>query len=117
MKTNEYFDKINQSSCHNLCTYLPPPPRLGALLGLGLKICVKYKTPSKDSLKNAMDRMQRDVRLKYSFAGESINKDYNKKLYIKPNWEPPQANADIENRLEKFQKELTSTRKDIIINT
>ena len=89
LTTTEYFNKILQSSYHNLCTYLTPQPRLGLLLGLGLKFCIKYNTPPKYLLTNAMERMKRDVRLKYLFAGKTNNSDFNKKLYIKSDWEPP----------------------------
>ena len=85
----DYFNKILQSSYHNLCTYLTPPPGLGSLLGLGLKCCIKYNTPLHDSLTNAIERMKRDVRLKYLFAGEKNNNYFNKKLYIKSDWDPP----------------------------
>ena len=66
---------------------------------------------------NAMERMKRDVRLKYIFAGETNNNDFNKKLYIKLDWDPPQATTDIENRLDRFKEELTITRNDILLNT
>ena len=115
--TTEYFNKLTRSSYHNLCTYLTPPPGLGALLGLGLTLCIKYKTPPKEPLMNEMERMKRDIRLKYLFAGETNINDFNKKLYIKSDWDPTQANADIENRLEQLEEELTAIHKDIISNT
>ena len=33
-------------------------------------------------MKDVIERMQRDVRLKYLFAGEPKNNNYNKNLYI-----------------------------------
>ena len=51
------------------------------------------------------------------FADKSENKEYKKNLHIKSDWEPPQANTDIENRFELLQDKLTSTSRDIIKNT
>ena len=62
-----------------------PLPRLSALLRLGLKFCIKYKTPPSDSTKDTIGKMQRDVGLKCLFTGEPENESYNKNIYIKSN--------------------------------
>ena len=91
---------------------------IGPLLGLGLKFCIKSMQPDKDSLSIAFNRMRRDVRLKYIFAGEeNDDKDFNARLYIKSEWDPDDACYDVENRINKFEQVLTDSRNDILANT
>ena len=63
----DYFNRIQNSTFHNLCTSHTPPPNLGRTLALGLKFCIQTPYPQ-----NTMDfeRFGRDARLKYIFAGE-----------------------------------------------
>ena len=49
MNAKENFSKMNTSAYHDLCTTLAPPPGAGALLGLGLKFCIKSHTAHKIS--------------------------------------------------------------------
>ena len=95
---------------HNLCTYTSSPANIKTLLGLGLKFCIQSRRPFNDSIREDMDRMRRDVRLKHRFAGSDVSTEYNPKLYIKSNWEPPIADLDIENRLDDFEQKLTQLR-------
>ena len=115
MHPNLYFKKINTNAYHNLCTFLPPPPEAGTLLGLGLKFCIKSPAPDKNSLEYAFKRFRRDVRLKFLFAdNEDSNDELNPQLYIKSDWEPPQACKSIEDRISNFEHHLTTTRKRIL---
>ena len=121
MTKNEYFNKMNTNSYHNLCTTASPPQNVGSLLSLGMKFCIKTQYPKKDSLDKAFVRFQRDVRLRYFFA-DGIEKEdpldpFNPSLYIPSDWSPPLANNDIETRISSFHKLLASTRNDIIRNT
>ena len=120
MRLSTYFKKMNKNAYHNLCTSLSPPPGISSLLGLGLKFCIKTPAPQKDSLDKTFERFRRDVRLKFFFADteDVINdEDFNPHLYIKSDWIPPEADGNIEDRMTTFQKKLTSTRNNIILDT
>ena len=89
MRTTTYYARNNTSSYHNLCSTITPPDNIGSLLGLGLKFCIKNRRPDEKSIHEGIERMQRDIRIKYLFAGveeEENEDDYNKKLYIKSSW-------------------------------
>ena len=110
MLQQQYYNRIKNMAYHNLCTYTSPPANIGSLLGLGLKFCIQSRRPFKDSIRGGIDRMRRDVRLKYLFAGSEESTEYNPKLYIKSDWEPPIADLDIENRIDDFEQKLTQLR-------
>ena len=112
--TKKFFNKTNKLAYHNLCTRLTS--LTGPLLGLGMKFCIKSMRPNKTSLSTAFDRMRKDIRLRYLFAGED-NNNFNPRLYIKSEWEPEDASNNIEQRIGKFEQVLTSTRHDILSNT
>ena len=61
--------------------------------------------------------MRRDIRIKYMFTGREEERDYNPSLYIKSDWQPPNANAQIEHRIDKFETMLSSAREQILNNT
>ena len=75
--------------CIITCTYLTTHPGLSALLGLGLKCCTKFRKPPKDSLKDVIDRMARDIKLRCLFAGKLESDNYNNNLHIKSDLAPP----------------------------
>lgn len=55
--------------------------------------------------------------MKYLFCGEEQQEDnYNPKLYIKSNWEPPIPNNVIESNHDRFEDQLTSNCNDINSN-
>ena len=83
------------------------------LLGLELKFCIKIFKPNANAMSNAFDRLKRDVRINDLFADE-YKREYNSRLYIKSKWDPPQASANIENRIKIFQYFLTSTQSNIL---
>ena len=90
----------------NLCSKLKPPSGLGCLLGLGQNFIIQKKNP-KLKLDETLEEIIRDVRLKYFFAGEQLeNEEFNPKLYIKTDWDPPKAADDIENRFSKFCRSI-----------
>ena len=115
-RPQKYFNKTNKLAYHNLCTTLAPPSGLGPLLGLGMKFCIKSMKPNLKSLPLAFERLRRDMRLRYNFAGEE-NLEFNPRLYIKSTWEPPDACPQIERRLDKLEKVLTSARDEILKST
>ena len=118
MSTKEYFNKINTTSFHDLCATMRSPNGVGALLGLGIKFCIKCPYPNKNSLSDAFERFRRDIRLRYFFAGNNeLGPKFNPKLYIKYEWPPPFASSNIENRINELYNLLTSTCHNIIRNT
>ena len=120
--TKKYFSEITNTAHHDLCSIRTPPNGIGSLLGLGMKYCLKSTRPNKMSLASAFARLRRDVRLKYIFGGdEDVDYNdidtYNKKLYIKSEWQPDAACTSIENRIDRFEQTLTAARESIILNT
>lgn len=96
MSSQKYFNRIKNMAYHNLCKSSTPPENLGLLLGLSLKFCIQSRRPPKEPIKEEVDRMRRDVRIKFLFCGEEQEDNYNPKLYIKSDWDPPVANNIIE---------------------
>ena len=43
-----------------------------------------------------MDRLKRDIRMKYVFPDTKQNTDFNKKIYGKSDWQPELANEEPE---------------------
>ena len=111
MPIRKYFDNIENAACHDLCTYLQPPPGLKYALGLGLKFVLQKKIPKND-IERTLRRLQRDVRIKHFFAGEKANDiTYSKNLHLPSKWEPPKCHPIIENMLENFATEITQARR------
>ena len=104
---------------HNLCTNpeIQPPPGIEELLGLGLKFCIQEQRPSDTELKEGLERFERDIRIKYTMAGKSENPDYNKKIYIKSNWEPDDGNDKLEEGLQNFRRAILQCREETNNNT
>ena len=92
ISTVKYFNKTT-ISYHNLYTKHRPTTDLGALLGLGLKFCLKTPEVNRSSLNNAFKRIQKYVRTKYFFADAEEANNYNPKLYICSDWTPLHACA------------------------
>jgi len=97
----------NHTACHNLCTQLTPPPGIEELLWNGLKFCLEQPLP-KPRLFETMQRLSKDIRLKYYWrnAPTEDEDDYNPKLYINSDWEPPAASPLLETALLQFQNTL-----------
>jgi len=83
-----YFDRPTNIAFHDLTTILKPPSNLRSLLGLGLKFCPIPSRPRFDP--TSCTRFEGDIFLRTYFAGEdSLDSDYDPKLYIKSGWRPP----------------------------
>ena len=81
MPTALFFNKPSNKKYHNLCTYKQPPQGIGELLGLGHKFVIQ-KRKSNPQIEKVLQTLQRDIRLKYLFAGEESDNEYIKRLYI-----------------------------------
>lgn len=95
MPTWYYFARPKKMAFHDLT--LPesqPPPNLCSLLGLGMKFIPNpSKTTAWSHIKtNTLRRLERDLKLKTFFAGEEMdtNKSFNKQMYVKSKWCPPE---------------------------
>lgn len=124
MQRNILFNQLKAKSYHNLCKFLQPPPLppsngIGALLGLELKLCIQTYKPISISINKSIGRFTRDVRLKHACVRHINNEDkiFNKKLYIKSNWQLPLTPPKIENGINKLKGELNKIRSTIIMIT
>ena len=101
---------IKNLTFHNLCSKYKPPPGTKNLLGLGHKFIPQRHFP-KPILHQTLANFKRDVRLKYTFAGEipSPMSKNDKKIYIKSDWDPPTGNDELESRLSAFSTTLTES--------
>jgi hypothetical protein len=94
---------LMHAACHNLCTQLQPPPNLRALLGPGLSFCPR--PPETSGIKPYVtDRTTRDVYIKAFFAHTPERTDYNPKLYLPSEWDPPEKMIPtaLKTRIENF---------------
>ena len=96
-----------QTAYHNLCTEKQPPDGTARLLWHGLKFCVQKPLP-KPQLDHTFDRLTLDIRRKYFWRDKAPNdEDYNPKLYIPSDWEPPEATPEIELAIQNFRTTIT----------
>ena len=105
---NNTAPTIKNMTFHNLCTKNQPPLGTKHLLGLGHKFIPQREIP-KPILQKTLLNFHRDVRLKFTFAGEiptPMSKN-DKKIYIKSDWDAPRGNDELESRLASFQTTLT----------
>ena len=85
------------------------PIELGCLLGLGLKFCIQEERPKELVLNETFERLNRDVRLKYKFAGKE-SEQCDKKIFVKSTWQPKAASLDTENILKAFEENIRQER-------
>ena len=108
MPTHTYFSSITNSTYHNLCTTQKLPPGTKHLLGLGHKF-IPLRTLPQPQINQSLDDFERNVRLKYTFAGDDQEKTFDKnsrKIYIKSNWTPDYGPPELEHRLYNFRTNL-----------
>ena len=86
------------------------PLELGCLLGLGLKFCIQEERPKDLVLDETFKRLNRDVRIKYTFAGKE-SEQYDKKIYVKSTWDPNLANQETEDILSTFEANIRKERE------
>ena len=111
---NEYNNQVSQMIYHDLRSpqeLATNPLDFGRLLGLGHKFCIQESQPKSKTLVSTFDRFNRDVRLKYTFAGQELNRKCEKKIYVKSTWGPGLASEETENILAEFQQNIRSERE------
>ena len=115
MKVAEYECRPHANTFHDLRSpdlIDSSPLDFGKLLELGLKFCVQEERPIRSALDNTFSRFVRDVRLKYTFAGEERDSlDCHKKIYVKSSWQPGAASPQLERLLQQFEREMRSERE------
>ena len=90
----------------SIITEKTPPPGIDSLLWNGLKYCIERPIPT-PKLDTTLHRLTNDIRLKYFWRHHPTDdQDYNPKLYIKSDWNPPQASAAIETALKNFHTDI-----------
>jgi hypothetical protein len=119
MTPHEYYTRPGNMSFHNLCTTAKTPPGTAALLGLGLKYCIKPPCPYQD-IDRSMRRFRRDIRLHCRFnldsttdEDDTTDVDYIPGLYIASKWMPPHAPDKFEFAFDHFDKLLTDERRSL----
>ena len=110
MTSFEYFHRPKQMAYHDLCDNLKAPDGIGVTLGLGLKFCVQSDHPP-DTFDTSFTRFAEDVRKKVFFAGSPPSQSTPQKIYVKSNWVPPCASANIENRITNFCHAIRSEHR------
>ena len=83
--------------------------RATEVLGLGFKFCPTLKPPKQDDLKSQFNAFCRSVRLNTLFSSEgSIGKDdYNPRLYVRSDWDPPRSDLVLESNLRAIWYDLS----------
>ena len=101
-----YFNTPSNLAFHDLTTDGSVPPATRTILGLSTKFIPTPKyTSSRKVAEEAYERFERDVSLKYHFAGE--DNDWQKtKLYVKSIWRPPMPGIEVNSRLAQFESRL-----------
>jgi hypothetical protein len=116
-----FFNRPSNSSCHNLCSILPPPYLYRTLLGLGLNFCPLPLQSTGNSISHTVDRFRKDIHTKILFAG-SPNDDWinSKRLFLRSTWspDPEEIPRDIRSRISTFlgQLERKFKRRDVPTN-
>ena len=85
------------------------PKRATEVLGLGFKFRPTLKPPKQDDLKSQFNAFCRSVRLNTLFSSErSIDKDdYNPRLYVRSDWDPPRSDLVLESNLRAIRYDLS----------
>jgi len=95
----DYWNRPTNRAFHNLTSFLPPPPNLRSLLGLGLGFIPTPFRPT--SLKTLLEddnggflHLERSLRLKFFFTAVAQNDpdpapNWNPKLHVRSDWMPP----------------------------
>ena len=66
-----------------------------------------YKKSTPTDFKESFIQFKKNVRTKYLFRNEREERIYNPKIYIKsPEFIPPLANANIEDKMEKLERSM-----------
>ena len=90
---------------HNL-SHLTLTSTQSQILGLGLKFRPTRQPPAARVFDNQIQDSCRSVRLHYKYADKPEDPNFNPKLYVKSNWNPPRKDANLEENLYKIRREL-----------
>ncbi len=109
MHPSEYFPKVNKLTFHDLTKNNELPTNSNELLGLSLKfVPVPNINITGHELDQSNARFERDMGLKVFFAGDDDDASYDPKtLRVKSSWRAPLPPTEIDNRICRFQKELS----------
>jgi hypothetical protein len=118
-----FLERPETGGFHNLCNKLVPPEGSTGLLRLGLKYCIERGRPNQ-KIRDGVLRLRRSVRLKnwlknlHQFRDDSDSEDnnnntnYNPKLYIKSDFDPPLIeNGVAESAMMKFAENMLQVEK------
>ena len=124
INAGQWFSRLQQTSFHDLCIRLKPPPGSRLLLGLGEKFCLERGQPRGIDYKflHNFERLKRSIRLNDYFRrhtnDRSDNNSWEPDLYIPSDFDPPPASGNLElqmmaygNRLERAVKHASLRRR------
>ncbi len=80
--------------------------RQARIIGMGLKFRPTLKPPSSADFETQIQGFCRCVRLHYKFLEEPDDPDFNPRLYVKSDWDPPQEDSALEEQLFCIRKDL-----------
>lgn len=110
MPTWLYFSRPQNVAFHNLCTDgILFTPVIKSLLGLSLKFCFQRPT-TKGATTIDATRFRRDSFIKFFFAGQQPQQDFDSKLYVASNWQPDsnRISPEFRARISYFLSGLSS---------
>ena len=95
---------------HNLSDSAKLPPCTSMLLGLGSKFCIEKRLASKH-LNKTFSRLTRQVRLRAYFYHSQLPTTIHP-LYMRSDFQPPNAPTNVEYALDKFKFTIISLTKN-----
>jgi len=106
MATKPLLDLLPRNlEFHNL-SHLTLNATQSRTLGLGLKFRPTCQPPTARVFDNQIQDFCRSVRLHYRHADKPEDPDFNPRLYVKSDWNPPREDPDLEDNLHAIRREL-----------
>ena len=81
-------------------------------LGLGLKLRPSLRSPAANVFTQQIQDYCRSIQLHYKYADHPDDPDFNPKLYVKSDWNPPREDPDLEESLYYVHQELLENFSD-----
>ena len=103
-----YFTTVANKAFHDLTNGKSLPVAAAQLLGMGLNFIPRPERTSNDKeISQAFDRLERNIGCKSFFAGAQDDEDFKStKLRVPSLWQPPLLRAEVDSRLQAFDKGL-----------
>ena len=106
MANRPLFDLLPRNMEFYNFTSVQLTDRQTRVIGMGLKFRPTLKPPPEAQFAEQIKEFCRSVRLYYKFAGQPQVGTFNRRLYVRSDWNPPRENPDLEDKLHDLSKEL-----------